>query len=196
MTYSLPSASVKASSSAWLALSAVSVTTEQLIYALVFVGALALRVSALGAQPLAPLEAASAWPAWLSAMAVSAPNPPQPVSALLGSAQFVLLWLGLASDASMRFLPALVGSALVILPWFWRPWLGRLASLLLAALLAVDPWLVTLSRTADGAIISAFFGLLALSALANHLAADVIDEGVSCLLYTSLSRFGKVVLVR
>jgi hypothetical protein len=163
---------------AWLALSAMSVTTEQLIYALVFVCALALRVGALGAQPLTQLEAASAWPAWLSAMALSAPNPPQPVSALLGSMQFLLIWLGLASDASMRLLPALAGSVLVILPWFWRRWMGRLACLLLAALLAVDPWLVTLSRTADGAMLSTFFGLLALSALATYLAADVADESV------------------
>ena len=88
-----------------------------------------------------------------------------PVAAL-----FCDRWQRLAGAACYRHWLA---SAVVLLPWFWRTWLGRVPALTLALLFAVDPWLVAFSRTADGASLTIFLALLTMTALWQwHEAAD------------------------
>jgi hypothetical protein len=155
-----------------------TVTVEHGLYGLVLLVGSGLRLFALDSRPLIPLEAASAWPAWLSAMALTVPNAPQPVSALLHSFQVATVWLAQGNETAMRLLPALCGATLILLPWFWRRWLGRGACLVAAGLIAMDPWLTTLSRTGDGAMVSAFLGALTLTALL-HIQAMTASEPAS-----------------
>ncbi len=141
-------------------------TLERLLYGLLLLAGAGLRLANLGGRPLTPLEASQAWPAWLRAMGQSAPYPPEPISPLLFTGQRFLFWLtGGGSDAWARALPALAGLGMVPLAWWLRPWLGRTGALFLALFLALDPWLLALSRTGDSAALSLFLGLLALVAL-------------------------------
>ncbi|MEI5579347.1 hypothetical protein, partial [Streptomyces brasiliscabiei] len=48
-----------------------------------------------------------------------------------------------------RFVPAMVGSALVFVPYFFREKIKPLPALILAFFLAIDPGLVALSRQAS-----------------------------------------------
>ncbi len=131
------------------------------------------RFVSLGREPLASFEAANSWPAWLAAMYTAAPaGTAPPDSALLFGAQSLLFFLGAGGEVAARLLPALLGVGMVILPWFWRRQLGHVPALVVAALLAVDPWLVAISRRADGASVTIFLGLLVLTALWQWLAAD------------------------
>jgi len=45
-----------------------------------------------------------------------------------------------------RLLPVLLGSSLILLPWFWRDVLGKQAALVLAFGMAIDPLLLSFSR--------------------------------------------------
>lgn len=138
-------------------------TVEQAVYGLLLLLALFLRLFQLGAaSPLTPEEAALAWNAWLGVggeTATAAASSP-----LLYTGQRFLLWLtDGGSDAWVRFLPGLAGSLLVLVAWRLREQLGKPAALVLALLLAVDPWLLTFSRTGDSPILSAALALLLLA---------------------------------
>lgn len=146
-------------------------TVEHAAYGLLLVLALFLRLFRLGsATPLSSFEAAQAWAAWLG---VGGQGTSQPFHAstgalahapLLYTGQRFLLWLtDGGSDAWARFLPALAGALLVLVAWRLRETLGRPVALVLALLLTVDPWLLTFSRTGDGAILSVALGLLLLA---------------------------------
>lgn len=138
---------------------------EQALYGVILAVAAFLRLFALGGQPLNPLEAANAWPAWLTATAVTAPVATPPTSPLLHSLHTLFFWLTTGGDAVARLLPAVMGIGLVLLVWWWRAGLGRGVAILLALLLAVDPWLVAVSRLADGASLSVTLGVLTLTGL-------------------------------
>jgi predicted membrane-bound dolichyl-phosphate-mannose-protein mannosyltransferase len=60
-----------------------------------------------------------------------------------------------------RFIPAIVGSALVFAPYYFRDRLKPLPALILAFLFAFDPGLVALSRQANGTILALTFLLFA-----------------------------------
>ena len=90
-------------------------------------------MSGLGARPLLPLEATNAWAAWLavhppavaSAANVQIAGDLVPSSALLYSLHSLLFWTLDGGDALARWLPALAGTLLVLLPWALRRQLGR-----------------------------------------------------------------------
>jgi predicted membrane-bound mannosyltransferase len=67
-----------------------------------------------------------------------------------------------SSDFTARLWPALLGGCLVLLPFFFRRPLGRLAALVCAFGLALDPGLVAVSRQAGGPMLAVSFLLLAL----------------------------------
>ena len=156
------------------------VTIEHLLYGVLLLAAGALRFFALGVQPLTSAEALNSWLAWLAGRGLMASTGPAtmladmnaPSSPLLFALHSLLFWVGADSDAAARVIPAIVGTVLVLLPWFLRPYFGRTWALLAALLLAVDPWLVAYSRLADGLILSVFCGLLTLIGLV-HFAAPV-----------------------
>jgi len=86
-----------------------------------------------------------------------------------------LIWKGLAflssapflsafahwgpSDYTVRILPAIFGTALVLLPYFFRGYLGRVGALFAAVLLAFSPILLFFSRFIRDDLIVAFFTL-------------------------------------
>lgn len=135
-------------------------TTEHGLYLLALILAAALRLSALDGIPLAENEARWALQAHQLAHGELAAVGSQPLYVLLTGFLFRLLGSG---EALARLLPALAGSALVLLPLAWRDVLGRLPALALAFGLALDPGLVALSRLAGGPILALSLLLFALT---------------------------------
>ncbi|HQY91444.1 hypothetical protein [Caldilinea sp.] len=140
-------------------------TVEHLLYGVIVLAAVGVRFVGLGAEPLSPAESATSWGAWLAANQVTVAGAPAPTSALFYGLQALTFWLFGSGDVLARMLPALAGVATVLLPWFWRAWLGRHAALALAALFAIDPWLTAWSRRADPFALTTFLALLTLTAL-------------------------------
>lgn len=122
-------------------------TTELALYGLILALALALRLSSLSLRVMSTAEATQTWQAWGF---VHGETPGGAYSPLLLSLQaFVFAFLG-SSDALARLLPALLGSALVIWPFWLRPYLGRYGALAASLILAISPTLVYSARYADG----------------------------------------------
>jgi hypothetical protein len=110
---------------------------------------------------------------------VNAPPGAPPASAVLFTGQWALFWLvGSGNDALARAWPAVLGTALVLVPWLARPVIGRPATFALAGLLSVDPVLVGTSRLADGASAGALAALLVGACLVRARAATGAAEGV------------------
>jgi len=142
-------------------------SVERLLYSVVLVIGVWLRVWALGAFPLSPWEASNSWPAWLVANGLKVVDAPLPNSALYYGLQWLIFWLGVNSDGGARFVSALAGIALIVLPWWWRGFCGQRVALFLAALIAIDPWLLNFSRLADGASVALALGVLTLVAMSQ-----------------------------
>jgi len=118
-----------------------------------FLLALFMRFVKLGTTALSDREAESA----LQALAIAHGQDPL----LTGSSGYVgltsmLFFLFGGSDFIARFWPALFGSALVLTPAFFRRYLDDFTVVLLAMILALEPGLVAISRTADGLSIALF----------------------------------------
>lgn len=82
-------------------------------------------------------------------------------------------WLGApdhgVNTTTVRITAALLGSLIVILPYFLRDYLGKLGAWLACFLLAVSPSLVYFSRFSREAIYMAFFTLLMVIAIARYM---------------------------
>ncbi|MHB0858442.1 MAG: hypothetical protein ACYC5M_12830 [Anaerolineae bacterium] len=141
-------------------------TVEVALYGLLLALALLVRLAALGGWPLLSAEADTAVAAWRAARGL--PGEPASIIPLLYNANLLFFWLTWTTDASVRVLPALAGSALVVLPFLARDVLGRVGALVAAFLLALAPSWVFFSRTADGAILVAVAGAAALLAWQHH----------------------------
>lgn len=147
-------------------------SVEHALYAILFVLALGLRLYSLGDLNLvSPLEAAQIWPAWLDqATGVQeksgVPDPRPPLSPLLFTIQRALfLVTGGGSSFWARFPLACAGAGLVLAAWGLRRRMGRGGALMAAVLFAIDPWLLSFSRLADGSVLSALTFVLLLAAL-------------------------------
>ena len=147
-------------------------TVEQALYALLFVLALGLRLHSLGdLNSVSPLEAAQIWPAWLDQAAGTLeesglPETRLPASPLLYTIQRALfLVTGGGSSFWARFAPACAGAGLVLAAWALRRRMGRGGALTAAVLFALDPWLLSFSRLADGSTLSVLTGVLLLAVL-------------------------------
>ncbi len=137
-----------------------------LTFAGIAVGGALLRLFALGDAPFAPQEAAAAWPALRTALAQPVEGMAQPTSALLHNLLLVLFWLVQSGGEVLARLPvALLGAAVPALAWFWQARLGRSGALLLALLLAIDPWLVTFSRLGTSTGLTVALALAAMTAI-------------------------------
>ena len=191
-----------------LQISAVPLAVERALYGVILLLGGLLRLTGLGARPLLPLEATNAWAAWLTVhppAVASAANIYSgdlvPSSALLYSLHSLLFWTLDGGDALARWLPALAGTGLLLLPWALRRQLGRPTALALAALLAVDPWLVTVSRVADGAMLSVALALVAVAAVLNLPGAQgrrwsmIAAAAVGLLLVSGVQAWPLVVVV-
>jgi len=134
-----------------------SVKHESVLYAIAFIFALALRFIQLGALPLSDTEAEWALQALHIAQGTRPLLGPQPIYLLPTSALFFLFG---TSNFLARFIPALMGSALILVPYLFRSRLKPLPSLLLAFFLALDPGLVSLSRQSGSLMLALTFLLL------------------------------------
>jgi hypothetical protein len=114
--------------------------------AVVLAGA-GLRLVALAGRPLSILEGHAAFEAWSFAQGHVPADWP---GSLAGATQALLIKLFGPSDAVARCSPALVGTALIASVWLLRPWLGRVAGLAGALLLALSPIMVNDARSASG----------------------------------------------
>ena len=132
---------------------------EPALYCLAFILALALRLIKLGASPLSDIEAKWA----LQALGVAQGTQPalgsQPAYILLTTLLFY--GLGAGTNFLARLVPALTGSALVLVPGLFKHRIKPRPAVLLAFLLAVEPGLVALSRQAGSGILAVTFVLLA-----------------------------------
>ncbi len=139
---------------------------ENLLLAAALLIGLFLRLFRLGLPPLNDLEASWA----LQALQLAHQANPLQIGGQPGYVLITSLFFFLFKDANglARLLPALAGSLLVSLPILVRPLLPRtrpyrLAVIILAFALAVDPALVALSRRAGSAIMAISFSYVCLA---------------------------------
>ena len=134
------------------------IKNEGWLYWLAFLIALGFRLIQLGASPLTDSEATLALQALHLAQGQAPLLGPQPGYILLTSVLFAVIE---STNFMARLVPALVGSALVFTPWYFREKIKPRPALILAFLFAVDPGLVALSRQANGTILAVTFVLFA-----------------------------------
>lgn len=143
-------------------------TVERAAYIGVGLLAAALRFLGLGLRPLTEGEATQA----LAALSFShgaiqtAPSGTAPALFTGNVAAFTLFGGG---DAVARWLPAVAGLILALLPYGLRGRLGRGGALAASLLLALSPVAVYYSRALDGAILVAACGLAVVIGLINYL---------------------------
>jgi len=145
---------------------------EGWLYWLAFLLALGFRLIQLGASPLTDSEAVLALQALHAAQGTSPVLGPQPGYILFTSILFAILE---STNFMARFVPAIAGSALAFVPYFFRETIKPRPALILAFLLAFDPGLVALSRQAGGTILAATFLLFAWGMWINR---RVIPAGI------------------
>lgn len=141
-------------------------TLERLGYAAIGLLALLLRLANLGAAPMSPAEAVQAMAA-LDLAASRGALPAAGVSPLLLNLHWLIFSLAQANEPWARLLPALAGSAIVLLAYGLRAELGRLGALAAALLLALSTTLVFWSRSATGESLALLAGMMLIVGLAG-----------------------------
>ena len=143
---------------------------EHYFYWLAFLVGLLLRLYRLGVVPLSDSEASWALQALGQAHGGAANIGAQPAYVLITSLLFSIIE---NSNTMARLLPALAGSVLIFVPFYFKHWMGdsiwlHRAGLVMAFGLAIDPGLVSISRQAGSLMPALAFTLLTLAALYNH----------------------------
>lgn len=138
-----------------------TLTIEFSCYLLAFLLALGVRALRLGAAPLSEFEAGWAMQALALSQGKAIFLGTQPLYALFSGLFFALLG---SANGLARLFPALTGSVLVFAPFLWSRGFNRfrVAALIAAFGLALDPGLVAASRLAGGPVPALTFVLLAL----------------------------------
>jgi len=129
---------------------------EGWLYWLAFLIALGFRIIQLGATPLTDTESQFALQALHIAQGKAPLLGPQPAYILLTSILFLVTE---STNFVARFVPAIVGSAIVFTPYYFRENIKPRPALILAFLFAFDPGLVALSRQSSGTILAVTFFL-------------------------------------
>jgi hypothetical protein len=158
-----------------------TLTIEHCLYLLAFLLALGVRLLRLGTAPLSEVEADWALQALNLSRGETVLLGTQPLYILLTSLFFALLGSG---NGLARLFPALAGSALVFVPLLWSRSFRRfrVAALIAAFGLALDPGLVAASRLAGGPVPAVTFVLLALGfALCQSAAWTGVFGGLALL---------------
>jgi len=125
-------------------------------FLLALILALVLRLVSLGASSFTQSELTLVNQAWKISQGLSESNGSVPVYSALTA---LLFFIFDASNFLARFLPAIAGASLVILPWFWKEELGEKSALILSFGLAIESAFLLFSRTVNGGIF-AIAGLL------------------------------------
>ncbi len=129
---------------------------ERLAYAGVFVTALVLRLIDLSAKPLHHDESVHAWFSWVLFTTGNYEYDPVyhgPVQFYLGALMYALAGV---SDFAIRLAPALLGSAITVLPYLLRRQLGSAGALAASVALCLSPAYLYYSRFAREDIYAAF----------------------------------------
>lgn len=121
-------------------------SAETWLYLGLFAVALALRFTDLGARALHHDESLHATFSYYFVTGKGYQHDPLMHGPFLFHITALVYWLFGASDATSRFAPALLGSVLVLVPFFLRPWLGRVGAFAAAALITFSPSLLYYSR--------------------------------------------------
>jgi hypothetical protein len=141
------------------------ITVEQVLYIVAFLLAISVRFQRLGAAPLSNFEAGWALQAFQVSNREIQFVGAQPGYVMLTGLMFFIFG---STTFLARFWPALLGSALVGVPFIFSRdgllshKLGKIAALVMAFGIAIDPGLVAFSRLAGGPMIALSFGLLSL----------------------------------
>ena len=126
-------------------------------YAIILLVAAGFRFALLGTYPLDDQQANIALQALSVSRNESIRLSGEPGYIALTSVLFDLFG---ASGFWARFWPALLGTCAVLLPVLYRKWLGSSTALVLAALIALDPVMIGVSRSAGGTML-ALVGVIA-----------------------------------
>ena len=124
---------------------------EGWLYWLAFLVALGFRFIQLGASPLTDSEATLALQALHLAQGQAPLLASQPGYILLTSSLFAIIN---NTTFMARLIPAIAGSVLVFVPYFFREKIKPRPALIVAFLIAIDPGLVALSRQASGTMLA------------------------------------------
>lgn len=116
-----------------------------------FLVAAAFRLIALAHPGLADTEAEQALQAlaWSNGETIQVGGAP----GYVGLTSFLFTLFG-AGPFMARFWPALFGASLALVPWLYRKYLGPVPTVVLVFLVALNPGLIALSRSADGAMLA------------------------------------------
>jgi uncharacterized protein (TIGR03663 family) len=157
-----------------------AITVEFVLYAALAFIAFFIRFFLLGSVPLDPIEARQALASWDFARGIPAAFTGSPLL-FAGNAIFFALFG--ATDTTARFLPALFGSVLVLVPALVRNYIGRVGALIASALFVFSPSLVLFSREVNSAVIAMTCSLAALAFawryLADHAPRDLYFAAAS-----------------
>ena len=126
-------------------------SSERLLYTLAISIAFILRFVNLGSLPLTDFESNWALQSLHVAEGLKPAIGANPAYVHLTAALFFVFG---ATNFLARFLPALAGGLLVLIPILFRERIGHIASLLLAFFLACDPGMLSLSRLAGSSILA------------------------------------------
>src|SRR5512143_220092 len=127
------------------------------LYMLALIIGLAVRLISLGRFPLSDQEASWALQALGIANGTHPPLGSEPGYVVLTAALFFAC--GGATKALARLIPALTGSALILVPALFKERLKPRPAVILAFVLALEPGLAALSRQAGSSILAATFTL-------------------------------------
>lgn len=141
-----------------------ALTVEMLLYAAVFGLAIFLRLFRLGIAPLSEGEAAQAMSALRGETLVAGGSP------LLYGVNAFLMSMFSASDALVRLMSALIGSAIVLSPALFRDALGRMGALGAALILALSPVELVASRSLDDEVMVVACALALVAFVRRYLA--------------------------
>jgi len=157
---------------------------EGWLYWLAFLVAVGFRIIQLGASPLTDSEATLALQALHIAQGKAPLLGPQTGYILFTSLLFAIIE---STNFMARFFPAIMGSALVFVPYFFREKIKPIPALILAFFFAIDPGLVALSRQANGTMLAVTFLLFAWGLWINGRAIPAgVFTGLALLSGTSL----------
>ncbi len=146
---------------------------------LILMAGIAIRFIHLGDQPLSESEANLALQALSSSKGGVLNWSGEPLYLALTSGLFTIFD---QTNFAARFIPALMGSLLVGMPFLFRKMLGNPVSLLLSAFLAIDASMISLSRTSGGATLTIFLiGICLLLLLKKQMIGAAVLFGLALL---------------
>ena len=133
------------------------ISWETIVYAFIILVAMMLRLYQLGAHPVQADESSLALSSWQMINGQSPENWEEPLVVGVTSGIFFLFG---DNDLAARLIPALLGTALVLMPWFLRGIIGKSGAVITALLLAFSPSFIYFSRSLSGHISVAVLSLL------------------------------------